>query len=253
MSRDLQSDFLHRLGQLSPRAPITPILVGLNLLVFIGMLLAGAGLVEINPAVAVRWGSNYGSLTTGGEWWRLLSSTFIHFGILHLAFNMLALYQTGPMVERMYGSLHFLVLYVIAGLVGSAASLLWNPQVHSAGASGAIFGVFGGMLAFMIKPGSAVPPAIVNAHRNSTLVFIAFNLFYGFASTGIDNAAHIGGLLSGFLVGLLLARPLSPQARGRTFDLRIVLALLAATLLLGGMAYQITPNAAAARLGRLSP
>ena len=253
MSRDLQSHFLQRLDQLSPRAPITPILVVLNVLVFIGMLLAGAGLVDINPVVAVQWGSNFGPLTTGGEWWRLLSSTFIHFGVLHLAFNMLALYQTGPMVERMYGSVHFLVLYVIAGLVGSATSLLWNPLVHSAGASGAIFGVFGGMLAFMVKPGNAVPPAIVSAHRNSTLVFIAFNLFYGFASTGIDNAAHIGGLLSGFLAGLLLARPLSREARRSALDLRIILALLAATLLLGGMAYQIIPNAAAARLGRLSP
>jgi len=225
-----QRDFYVRLMQLSPTAYVTPVLIAMNAALFVVTVIGGAGFVQPNGAVMVEWGSNYGPLTMTGEWWRLLSSAFLHFGVLHLAFNMWALYSSGLLVERLYGSGYFLALYLFAGVTGSVASVTWNPQVNSAGASGAVFGVFGALLAFIVNKKSGVPPAVINEHRASTLFFIGFNLFNGFANSGIDNAAHLGGLAGGFLFGLILARPLYATARSRVATWRI-----AAAALLGAM------------------
>ena len=201
-------EFHRRLDRLSPKSRVVPALIAINLLVFVLMAVDGAGVFAPDGDVAVKWGSNFGPLTMDGQWWRLLTATFIHFGIFHVALNMWALYQSGTLTERLYGSTRFAVVYVFAGLTGSMASLLWNPGVNSAGASGAIFGVFGGMLAFVMNPRNAVPRALMTEHRNSTLLFAGYSLFYGAAHAGIDNAAHIGGLFGGLLMGFLLARPL---------------------------------------------
>ncbi len=231
--------FSERLYRLSPAAPVTPVLVGLNILVFVFMAFKGAGILTPNADVAIAWGSNFGPLTLDGQWWRLLSSTFIHFGIFHIALNMLALYQTGCMVERMYGSKRFLALYVFAGLTGSMASLLWNPVVNSAGASGAIFGVFGGLFAFMFNPGNGVPRTIMKAHRNSTLIFIAYNIFNGLAQSGIDNGAHLGGLLGGMFMGHLLARPMTESARHTNYRQQLTTAGIAGLLALSLMSFRL--------------
>jgi TPR repeat protein len=119
----------------------------------------------------------------------------------------------GRLIERMFGSLHYLFLYVFAGLCGSSASLWWHPAVNSAGASGAIFGLLGGLLAFVVNPATGVPATVVARHRSTALVFIAYNLLNGFTHRGIDNACHMGGLVGGFVMGWMLARPLSPAAR----------------------------------------
>jgi len=243
-----RSDFHNRLDALSPGAPVTLALVAINLIVFALMTVSGAGLLSVDGEVAARWGSNIGPLTVAGQWWRLFTATFIHLGLVHVAFNMFALYQTGRMVERMYGSVHYALLYVFAGLSGSMVSILWHPLVNSAGASGAIFGVFGGLLAFILKPGNAVPPAIINEHRNSTLGFIGFNLLFGFSQSGVDNGAHLGGLLGGVVFGLLLARPLDSAARGRAGAPRLLLSVLACLMLLGALAYPLRhPRASVVR------
>jgi rhomboid protease GluP len=205
------AEFSGRIRQASPHAPVTPILVGINILVFIAMVIGGVGLIYSDGRLAVQWGTNYGPLTLGGEWWRLLTSTFIHFGIVHLAFNMFAFYQTGRLVERLYGSADFLLLYLFAGLAGSISSLLVHPNINSAGASGAIFGVFGALLVYVLNPRNGVPRSLMREHRRSTGPFIAYNLLIGMLPTGIDNAAHIGGLLGGIVMGLLLARPMTAQ------------------------------------------
>jgi rhomboid protease GluP len=173
----------------------------------------------------VRWGSNYGPLTTNGQWWRLLTNTFVHFGLLHIAFNMWALYLSGRTVERLLGSTRFVLLYLFAGIAASMTSLLWNPMVNSAGASGAIFGVFGRMLAFVLNPRNAVPQSVMVEHRNSTLAFAGYSLFYGMVHSGIDNAAHIGGLVAGLAMGFLLARPLTSEARRAPKPMGLAVAL----------------------------
>ena len=154
----------------------------------------------------VDWGSNYGRRTLSGEWWRLVSSMFLHGSIWHLGFNMLALWQVGRVTERIFGSTRFISLYLLAGLAGSIASVLWNPKVNSVGASGAIFGIIGGLLAFLGRRNSGVPPTVVSELRSSLVPFLLFSLWMGFIYPHTDNAAHIGGLVGGWLAGHLLAR-----------------------------------------------
>jgi len=242
-----QNDFLRRLDKLSPSAPVTPALVALNLIVFVLMLINGYGLIDVKPEMAVQWGSNYGPLTMQGQWWRLLTSTFIHFGLIHIAFNMYALYATGRTAERMYGSLHFLILYLFAGLTGSLVSTFWHPAQNSAGASGAIFGVFGGLLAFMLNKKNAVPVSIMNAHAKSTGLFIAYNLMIGFSHSGIDNGAHLGGLAGGFVMGYLLARPLEISARAKLLTVRFALACVTGLTILALLGFVVMHSNESAR------
>lgn len=243
-----RADFHARLDQFSPHAPVVPVLVAINVAVFVAMCVAGVGIIAPDGAATVHWGSNYGPLTTSGQWWRLLSNIFVHFGLMHIALNMWALYAPGRIVERMFGSTRFVLLYLFAGIAASLASLLWNPQVNSAGASGAIFGVFGGMLAFVLNPRNAVPRSVMVEHRNSTLVFAAYTLFYGMAHAGIDNAAHLGGLIAGLAMGSLLARPLTREGRG-TFRLgRFAMALASGVILLAALCWPLVhPSAAVLR------
>jgi rhomboid protease GluP len=223
-----QSEFVRRLRAVSPHAPVTRALVGVNAVVFAAMVMAGAGLVDPDPDVHLQWGSNFGPLTLHGEWWRLLTSTVIHFGILHLALNMWALWTFGDVTERLFGSTRFALLYVIAGVAGSIASVLWNPLANSAGASGAVFGVFGGMLAFLTRRDTGVPMSIVVTHRNQMLVLVAINLVLGFTHPAIDNAAHVGGLVAGFIAGLALASPVDPARRAQRQTLRVLAIAIAA-------------------------
>ena len=194
---------------------VTKALVGANILVFGAAGLAGAGFFVPNAEILVAWGTNVGPLTTDGQWWRLVTSMFLHFGVFHLALNMWALYVGGRLAERLFGSRAFALIYFVSGLAGSLASLLWNPAVNSAGASGAIFGVYGAMLAFFLRKHSAIPATIINEQRWSGITFIGFNLMNGFSHVGIDNAAHIGGLFAGLSMGLVLARPVDAEARAQ--------------------------------------
>jgi rhomboid protease GluP len=208
--------FHDRIDHWTPHTPVIWALLALNIAVFVLMWLdpSGRGSPMAEAAKLVRWGSNAGPYTLRGQWWRLVTSMFLHGGLLHIAFNMFALWQVGRLVERMFGSARFLGLYMIAGVCGSLASVLWNPHVNSVGASGAIFGIIGGLLAFIRRPDSGVPPTIVKDLRGSLSGFLLFNIAAGLVYPHTDNAAHIGGLAGGYVAGLLLARSLHvPNAR----------------------------------------
>ena len=192
-------------------APVTVGLVAINTLVFLVMVFAGAEWIVPRGNVQVAWESNFGPFTTDGEWWRLLTSLFIHFGVIHLAFNMWALATFGPLTERLFGSVNYLLIYLIAGVTGSLASISWRPDVNSVGASGAILGILGALLAAQLRGRESFPGNIVRPLRNTTLVFLGWTLYSGFTSEGIDNAAHFGGLGTGFLMGLIMARPITGQ------------------------------------------
>jgi rhomboid protease GluP len=207
------SAFYAALATLGTRDWVTRAIVFLNIAIVALTVYGGAGLVQPNGEVLVRWGTNYGPLTLDGEWWRLFTSMFLHFGVLHIALNMWALWDLGQLTEKLYGSAHFLVMYVFAGVAGSLASLYVHPNVNSAGASGAIFGVLGALIAFTVNPKTRIPAGIAAAHRNSAGVFLAYNLINGFINPVIDNAAHIGGLIGGFAMGWVLARPVNLEAR----------------------------------------
>ena len=208
-----QGEFVYRLQQATPRTFVTPSIVAVNVLVFVAMVFNGAGILSPEGDVHVRWGSNFGFMTASGEWWRLFTSMFLHFGIVHLALNMWALWDFGRLAERFFGTWTFLAMYLIAGTSGSLASLLWHPAVNSAGASGAVFGVFGMIAGYLAHKELGVPMSVIKRHWGVTLPFIGYNLFIGATVPGIDNAAHVGGLIAGLAMGYALARPLDPDAR----------------------------------------
>src|SRR5471032_1491201 len=204
----IEQDFQQRLIAVTPHVYVTPLLVAANVSVFAIMAVLGIKVLGSRAEEYLRFGANFAPLTTGGEWWRLFTCMFIHFGIVHLAFNMWALWDSGRLTERLLGNAWFATLYVFAGLCGSSVSMLWNQDVISGGASGAVFGVFGALLAYMTVERGSIPPQTLNHLRVSTSTFVVYSLFYGFVQSGIDNAAHLGGLAGGFLLGLILARPL---------------------------------------------
>jgi rhomboid protease GluP len=208
---DEEKQFHDRLQELAPRAWLTPALVIVNLVVFVVMAVAGVHPLSPTAEAVLPWGANYGPRTLGGEPWRLVASMFIHFGILHLLFNMLALWSAGRLIERLFRTPGFFAVYVVAGLSGSLASIAAHPLVTSAGASGAVFGVYGALGGYLIRQKGAIPKKVLARLRSAALGFVGYNLFFGLTVPGIDNAAHIGGLLGGALVGMALARPLETR------------------------------------------
>src|SRR5262249_20398924 len=147
------------------------------------------------------------------QWWRLVTCLFLHAGIQHLVLNMGALYVFGQFVERLYGNGSFLILYLTAGMAGSVASAVWRSPPWSVGASSAILGIYGGLLAYLLVPKTSIPPLVRKSFRKSTLVVVAYSVFMGLVHAHTDNAAHLGGLAGGFLMGLVLARPRRTAAK----------------------------------------
>ena len=215
---------------LGARSLVTPAIIAINVAVFIVMMFAGADLMNPNPAVHIRFGSNFGPLTWTGQEWRLLTSAFLHFGLIHIALNMYALYQGGGLVERLFGSTRFAVIYLLSALSGSVASGVWDSLRNSAGASGAIFGVYGALLAFLAVRRADIPPTMLKSISSSALLFCLYSLVIGAAHPLIDNACHIGGLLGGFVSGVILARPFTPEARVTRQPARLLVAVLAIVL-----------------------
>ena len=222
-----------------PNVSVTSVLLALNVAIF-GLMLAW-GLDPMQPAIdsLIRWGANYGPKTTQGQWWRMFTCMFLHIGVLHLLFNMVALWNVGGFMERLLGSTGFLVLYLLAGLLGSVASVAWNPFVVSAGASGAIFGLYGGLLAFLVRH-RAIQHASLAALRTNTLAFLGYNLVYGFIVQGIDMAAHLGGLAGGFICGLVLM-PALPFARRTEHQARSMLVGVMGLGLIIGLTESLPP------------
>jgi membrane associated rhomboid family serine protease len=206
-------DFNQKLQAVGGRPQITPIIVALNFLIFTAMTIATRKLGQFTPQELLDWGANFGPLTVKGQWWRLFTALFVHFSVLHVLLNMWALWNVGRLSERLFGRGTLLFLYVAAGVLSSLTSIAWDPSLSSVGASGAIFGVFGAFLAFLARQRQQIPSTIVRRHWISTSAFVLFNLVSGAIQPGIDNAAHVGGLLSGFVLGIMLARPLDREIR----------------------------------------
>jgi membrane associated rhomboid family serine protease len=190
---------------------LTQIFFGINVAVYLGMVLAsGSPFQEFSGMELVQWGANAGALTLTGEWWRLLTCVFIHGGLLHIAFNMWCLWDLGALSESLYGRWTFGALYLICGLGASLTSVAWNAHVLSVGASGAIFGLAGALIAAFKLGEFSVPRAALSGTLRSLVVFVGFNLIFGAASGVTDNAAHVGGLVTGLILGALIAL-LAPQ------------------------------------------
>jgi rhomboid protease GluP len=190
---------------------VTQAIFGINVAVFVAMTLAVGFTVFGSQAwlqLSVRLGANYGPYTLSGQWWRLLACVFIHGGLLHIAFNMWCLWNLGRLAESVYGHWTFAAVYLICGLSASLGSLIWhlsNP-VPSVGASGAIFGIAGALISSFYLGEFSLPRAAIGGLQRSVVTFVGYNLFFGAMIGGIDNAAHVGGLLMGLLLGALIAK-----------------------------------------------
>lgn len=191
----------------NPKKPAaaTLLLITISVLIFLLMALSGGEWLRFSGAQVLHWGGNYGPLTMEGQWWRLLSTMFVHIGLFHLAINMWALYELGGLAEQIYGPWSMLLIYLLTGVAGSIASLARNPTIVSAGASGAIFGLAGVLIITLALRRLAVRSGELTIALASLLAFAGYNLSYGFVKGGIDNGAHLGGLVSGLLMGVALA------------------------------------------------
>lgn len=240
------AEFLDRLILATPRTWVTQLLLAVNALVFMAMLYRDrTALFAPKNELLIRWGANLGVLTLSTDWWRLLSSCFVHVGIIHFGLNMLVLFFIGPLAERIFGNGLYLAVYLLAGLSGSLSSALWNSEITAAGASGAIFGIYGALGAFLLRERINIPKTVFERLGRSTAAFVVCNLCFGaynlFSSPGsvrIDMGAHVGGLISGFIYGFAAARPLDLPARqhvaGRAAS--ILFTAAAALLLILGFA-----------------
>lgn len=223
-------------GAAHPWSSITNLIIAANVIVFVIMAgLLGAGWFEATDIMPyVHYGANNGAATTGGEWWRLVTSMFMHYGLIHLVFNMWALFQVGHFLEKLLGRPLYAVAYLGSGIIGSLASIVWHgDRMWSSGASGAIFGIYGALLGYMVREKHGLPRSIYQPMFTSTVVFAGYNLFYGLVHPGIDNAAHVGGFLGGIIIGWLVAVPVDLASRTQLMRTRLYHGLLTCALLIG--------------------
>jgi rhomboid protease GluP len=210
---------------------LTQVLFWANLVLFLAMALAtyvatvdvNAVLIAISKGfsnqISDHFGANYGPYTLSGDWWRLFTYMFLHGGAMHIFFNMWCLWDLGQLCESLYGRWTYAAIYLITGVSGGLASVAWNPGVRSVGASAAIFGLAGALAASFYLGEFSLPSIAIRGTLRSLAFFIGFNVLFGFGYniflggnySGIDNAAHIGGLVSGAALGALIAK-LAPQS-----------------------------------------
>jgi rhomboid protease GluP len=217
---------------------ITPIIVDLNIAVFILMVISGVSFLAPTTTDLLLWGANFRPVTLAGGEWRLLTNVFLHIGIIHLLFNMYALLYIGLLLEPHLGRLRFAAAYLLTGIAASTASLYWHDMTVSAGASGAIFGMYGVFLAMLTT--NFIEKSARKALLTSIAVFVGYNLMNGLKG-GIDNAAHIGGLVSGLVIGYVYYPGLkNPERTDMKFG--SIAALSVVSLLLCFFTCRSTPN-----------
>jgi membrane associated rhomboid family serine protease len=192
-------EFLHAVW--TRRTPYTYFFFGFNIFIFILMSFAGG---SMNDPTLMAFGVKSNPRIVMGQWWRFVTPIFLHIGPLHIFFNSYALWVVGPQVEKLYGGARFVILYVLTGVAGVAASYFYHPDIQSAGASGAIFGLFGVLLVFGIRHRNEIPPFFKRAVGTGVLPVILINLVIGFSIKVVDNSAHIGGLLAGAALAAII-------------------------------------------------
>jgi rhomboid protease GluP len=224
-------------------APVAPMavayggtigLIVLNVLAFGIMFFAGGGL---HPSVDFlrAWGANYGPLTTHGQPWRLVAAIFLHSGLFHLLMNLWVLLRVGPSLQRLLGLGMFFTVYFLAGLGSGLASLICHPLATAVGASGAIFGLYGTLLAMAVCRQDVVEPEARRQFFLGAAVFLGLNLVYGIASPEVDLAAHAGGIILGGLMGVLLGKQV------RVLADRTARKLCIAGSIAGALVFVLTP------------
>lgn len=200
---------------------VTWTLIALNVAMFAVELASGLDAMQPRAPEMLRLGGNYAPLTlVHHEWWRVIASMFLHFGILHIAMNMICLAQ-GRVVEKVYGHAGFAVIYAASGIIGGIASVAMRANVVSAGASGAVFGVFGAFGAFLLLTRNEDNRAEYSRAAQRLGTFIGINLILGFQAKNVDVTAHIAGLITGFVVGMGVTKVKALPMLGATLAIAI--------------------------------
>jgi membrane associated rhomboid family serine protease/Tfp pilus assembly protein PilF len=230
---------------------LTQIILGANVMVFVVMALKSGSVMDF-PGQVMGFGANIGPLTLSGDWWRLITYMFLHGGLMHIAFNMWCLWDLGALCESLYGRWTFGALYIITGIAGGVASVGWNPYVSSVGASGAIFGLAGALIASFYLGEFSLPRVAISGVLRSLVFFVGFNVLFGSMFPGIDNACHAGGLVSGLILGALIARIAPGHDAVRRAGVVAVVALAVVTSAVGVQRWRGGPMGVGRALASLS-
>lgn len=215
---------------------VTNAILAANVGVYVAMVVSGVNPMEPSGDAMIRWGADYWPLTTSGQGWRLMTAAFLHFGLIHLLANMYALVSVGWLVERLLGRWFYAAMYLLSAVLSSVAAIWWDRGAVVAGASGAVFAVYGAMLGYLLVHRGAFPRQVMTMLMRSTLIFVGINVMFGLTNKGISNAAHIGGLVCGAVLGAIFARPLEPVARRRQTRGRGIAAAVVSVAALAGVA-----------------
>jgi rhomboid protease GluP len=180
---------------------VTYSLIFVNVIVFLISVYLSKDIIDINPNVLEYLGAKDNALISNGQYYRLLTSTFLHSGIIHITMNMYSLFAIGPLVEKYYGRLRYILIYILSGIFASLASFILSPYM-SVGASGAIFGVLGATLVMAYK----LRERIGKSFLKNVMIVVVVNLIFSFSIPNIDVYAHLGGLVSGVILSGILYR-----------------------------------------------
>jgi membrane associated rhomboid family serine protease len=222
--------------------PVTTALVGINVAIYLAMALSAASLSEPTTTQLLKWGANWGPESLGTQPWRMLASNYVHIGFLHILFNMWCLWDLGNLAERIFDAVTYFLIYTVCGIAGSMASLWWHPLVIGAGASGAIFGLAGALITALYLGRLPIPKQAVRHTLRSLVIFAGYNLFFGAVGAGIDNSAHMGGLVTGLALGAVMAKHLTSPAEVRR-PWRLGVFAVAAVILLSAFTFVRRANA----------
>ncbi|MCH5464574.1 rhomboid family intramembrane serine protease [Levilactobacillus tujiorum] len=217
------AQFKYRLNRLNQYPFMTIGLIVIMVLVYGAMTLMGG---STNVNVLITFGAKLNALIQQGEWWRLVTPMFLHIGFTHILMNMITLYFVGMQIEAAFGHTRFLVLFLVAGVGGNVASFCFSNSL-SAGASTAIFGLFG---AFMMLGESFWQNPVIRQLTQTFLAFVVMNILFDLFAPGIDLAGHLGGLAAGFLVAYSLGVP-------RIGKVSTIKRVVATIVLIGGLVW----------------
>ncbi len=209
----------------------TNVLIAINVIVFLAMVASGVSWLDPQTDELLRWGADYGPSTLSGQYWRLITSAFVHVGVVHILLNMWCLWSLGRLLERLLGSFATFAVYLITAAGAALLSISWNPMRVSAGASGAIFGIAGALIPILRYGKLNLPPENVRKLLAYVVRFSLINLLYGLRGH-IDNMAHLGGLSTGLLAGLFLARSFAMPKEDQGGQRRNVLLIAALAVVL---------------------
>lgn len=217
-------------------ASFNHLFLAINVLVFLAMVGSGISLMDgPSPLQMIRWGANVSPLTFGGEPWRLLTYMFLHYGLIHIGFNMWCLWDLGALAESLYGDWTYAFMYLLCGIGGGVMSAWWHAATVSAGASGAIFGIAGALIASIKLGEFSIPGNMIRGTLKSVVVFAVYNIVFGALWSGTDNACHMGGFVTGLIFGALIAK-IAPQGGANVRRVGVCLLVL---LMVGGCAAMV--------------